>query len=765
MATITIDENTVAHADKLLSTFLAEKVPDADFSPGSAIRDLVVKSIAYIFAYLEAERETLRSHSSLLLLSQRETSTDVDAAVDAYLSNLFLVRKTGKPTRLMVTCHFSMMTDVVVSANVRFFRTVDRLFVPDIVSTVVIPASDLRQNTNTDGTNDWVASFPLVSAGNNEAYNVGPGRFVQVDKFNPYFIYAENLTEGRDGRGMETTSELLARAPTALSTRNLVNERSIAAVLFDKFPALDRALAVGMGDTEMIRDLVRELAPRFKMHVGGCTDVYLGLPRTTYAETNLTVGGEFLRTDGRVALLKDAGADFSNVRPGHVLSITSGLPNVPFQTVVSNADTTFIEVTTPFVVATDEALIESEKYVTYSVGAFGPDYRDVLDLQTTGQTTRTEISPNEVYLVGQPVYRINDVRAYQTSTDAATFLTTRVNTTPTSVEQYTVTVSNPESGQSSQAVTTLEVHSSLNNVTLDVTYDTLVGYGDIQTYIAGRFDRIINADHLARGYNPVYVHANIGYSLKYGSTALYTQEELRTKIVSIVNNYDWTNILSVSAITDALRVAYPDIETIYPFTIYYTLCAPDGQIIEYSSNDIVTVIPQYGSSATLLNATLLRAPILTPEYGTLLKTRLNDLGVTDRTVRYFADLNDIYVWQRGVDVAPVNYTQIGPGLPPAPALPTPTPPTPTITTVTPESGSVRGATLIVVSGSNFVQGLTIKFGGVKAGIVEVINGLSHDEIHLYAPPYVTPESVNVVVTNPSGKTATKPAGYQYLSET
>ena len=61
MATVTITTQDVARADAFLEAYLKAKIPDADFGPGSANRDITIKAIAYVFAYLEAERRSVRS--------------------------------------------------------------------------------------------------------------------------------------------------------------------------------------------------------------------------------------------------------------------------------------------------------------------------------------------------------------------------------------------------------------------------------------------------------------------------------------------------------------------------------------------------------------------------------------------------------------------------------------------------------------------------------------------------------------------------------
>jgi hypothetical protein len=627
MATVTISDAMLQRADVFLSTYLTEKVPDADFSPGSAVRDLVVKSIAYIYAYLESEREALRATSSLALIAAMPPSEDADAAIDAYLSNLFVTRKTGQPTSLPTVLHFSQPVDVVITSAIRFYRTSALAFAS--ADSYVIPSSALKMNTYAGGERDWTYTAMLTSTQNGGNYNVLPGTFLQVDKFNPYFTYAENIVGGKDGKGLETTAELIKRAPTALSTRNLVNERSVNAVLYDKFPALTRALTTGMGDPEMMRDLSSEFVTGLKLHLGGYTDIYVGLPRTEVTET-LTLNMEFARADGlTVMLYDDTPPYFTDVRPGHVVNIINGLPSGPMQTIVKKTWWAGqLEVISPFP--------EAASGLTYSIGAFQPAHDDIRPVSSTGRTATTVQNYASVFLAGRPVYRVRSV------TSAAGAVLKRVPDAPSLAEdEYSVTVYNPSAAQSAKTVT--QVRTGLASGDITVKYDTLSGYAEIQAYITSRYDRIINANHLARGYNPVYVSAAIKYDRRYGAKTTYNRAEVSNTVTGFINDFDWTNTLDVSSISNALRQAYPDIGVVYPFVLNYVLYAPDGRMFKFTSQDVATLFPRDGSTATLTNGAELG---FNTDYLTQLKAAFAELGVTDRTVRYMADLEDIDVWER-----------------------------------------------------------------------------------------------------------------------
>ena len=86
-------------------------------------------------------------------------------------------------------------------------------------------------------------------------------------------------------------------------------------------------------------------------------------------------------------------------------------------------------------------------------------------------------------------------------------------------------------------------------------------------------------------------------------------------------------------------------------------------------------------------------------------------------------------------------------------------PAPTVTSVSPSSGSSGGATGVTITGTNFLSGATVSFGGNAATNVTVVSSTS---ITARTPTHAT-GAVNVVVTNSDGQSGTLSNGYTYVN--
>jgi hypothetical protein len=83
---------------------------------------------------------------------------------------------------------------------------------------------------------------------------------------------------------------------------------------------------------------------------------------------------------------------------------------------------------------------------------------------------------------------------------------------------------------------------------------------------------------------------------------------------------------------------------------------------------------------------------------------------------------------------------------------------PTVTSVDPEEGLTEGGTAITVSGSNFLAGAAVRFGGAAATDVNVVSAAT---ITCLTPPHA-PGVVDVEVENPDGGTGSLPSAFAYV---
>jgi hypothetical protein len=281
---VEITEQDRIDAENILEQYLIDAVPDADFSKGSALRDLCIVALAYVHAFWTKERDYMKARQSLLLLGAL-TGADVDAAVDEILSNWFVTRKTGRKSTGTVTVYLSTNDPVSIASTANFYKTATLLFNPNSITALTYGPEDMQPVTNSTGEIvAYTIRVPLISYGTGVNYDVTPGAFVDFTRFSVNILRVESTEIFTGGASDETTEEMLARSETAITVRDLNSARSIDAVLKEEFTQVDDVTVIGYGNPEMIRDLVVELATNTRIHAGGHVDAYLRSP-ITYAKT------------------------------------------------------------------------------------------------------------------------------------------------------------------------------------------------------------------------------------------------------------------------------------------------------------------------------------------------------------------------------------------------------------------------------------------------------------------------------------------------
>ncbi len=655
MTQVVINPADVTVAANFLEQFLTDIVPEGDFTQGTSLRDLTVKALAAVVAFIRKDA-VLGLQLRSLVTVRDAVGSDPDALTDsvtAILSNFFVAPKGGRKSRGFAIGHASRLVDIFIPVTTRFTYSQGLVFVVDSADVLFIPAAQLVPIVDADSAVlDYEFRIPLVAAQTGDAYNVDPSLFSDFDRFSPYVTRIESTTKFSGGSGPETVEEILDRAPTAVSVRNLINSRSIDATLNDNFDGIESLLVVGFGDPEMQRDLIPGIAPHLRLHVGGMTDVYL---RTALVETEFVgaVGDLFARPDGVASMFRDGSVDFTTppaVSPGDVIRVIAGLPSIPGEFLVIeviDANTLAVSERSPFPVATDEAIPSTT--VSYVIGRVGPTYNDVrADVGgvplTTGVTSRRLSMPGRITLPGGPVMDIIDVAivnppigeaAFKSALDGFVHFPNQVNNEPSDAAsadlglQFRTIVHAPAYAQSALQWMDVVVGTDtrpdrFDTFNLRVRYRTLASFGAIDAFVRGRRERVTAAFQLPRGHHPVSVRMNIQYTIKSTAIAVLNDANIAQTIVDFVNTFDTTaNPIDVSAITQLVRNTYSDVGPIEPITIQYDLRAPTGDVMSYQTVDVVRVVPSRQVSGPLLD--------------------LDSLGVTNQTLRYIANVAGVTV--------------------------------------------------------------------------------------------------------------------------
>ena len=709
MAEINISNQDLLDAENFLVEFLTEQVPEGQFAKGSALRDLAVKAVTYIFAYIKGEIDHISARQSLLRIGELGDEVDAAQAADELLSNWLLTRAAGRKAKMPVRLHFTQKTTMSLNTETVFWRTNDLAFYLDTdTNPYVIAQSQMLPVYDTRGIlTDYVVDVPMVASRVGEEYSVAPGRFVGIESpvGIPYYSYAENIVDATPGAGIETTTQMIERAGTAISVRNLVNNRSCDSVLRDAFQSIISTLTLGVGDPEMMRDSLQNVLTHLNIHVGGHHDTYIETVLSSEEETGV-IGGYFPRADNKVTvfrdpyLTRDLGTTFTGlgVAVGDVLNIRSGIKNSPMGYIIYEVSDheLYVGTTTPFTEAYDEFLdidwtdpAHPDPALIYSIGHTPPSFDDIPvtpgpPVEYVRTARKSVVSPDErvgtsryikeagsIFLPGRPVQDISLVEITDPLTADSILINpatstilfpirsngTPIEVTEASLTQFQVHVLNPTYNQSALAVTKITVGPSGNETrfdgrTLRVVYRSLTDFDAIHAYVSDPNRRVADSNHLVRGRNPIWVEMIIPYRLKPTATDTFDVNDAAVDVAAFINSFSVDDDLDMSDIMTELRTKYPMLGTVFPFRIYYQLHAPDGQVAQFSTGDIVSIFDLEENDVVLENGSdLLAPPAMSPTVYIDTPSSLSSwyalYGISDRTVRYYTTASRITFVMQG----------------------------------------------------------------------------------------------------------------------
>lgn len=287
MNDLELTRDDVLQAEVFAQQYLESKFPDVDFRQGTGVRDMVIRPNAMLIALVN---KALNVYFDQMAIRDITNETP-EETVDKIMSNFFINRKVGDSSMVRSRLYFAFPANRPLSLQIpatAFFSTDnERKFYPQS-SLTVNPPTDTPVPGVTymqyDSAEDlWYADVSLVSEAPKEDYNLEEGDLIYFTIFSPYFIKGTILYMEKAAVSKETNEEMVTRAPTAISTRNLINDPSIEARLHDTFDFVRDILVVGMGDREMYRDQVTINDPdapggKIVYKSGGHVDVYCSTP-------------------------------------------------------------------------------------------------------------------------------------------------------------------------------------------------------------------------------------------------------------------------------------------------------------------------------------------------------------------------------------------------------------------------------------------------------------------------------------------------------
>jgi len=257
--------------EELIIAFIQESFPSLDMSPGTVIRDLVIRLYAHLETRLQEQIDLALISSSLLEISKNPNVVD-EEQVERLLSNYNVVKSEGAKAFGKVRIFLNSSNSVFVDANADIVIN-DITFNPK-EAFVLLPAESYSAAPNqrliTRSGTAYTALIDVVASTTGSEGNMRSGSLVaSLSPAPATFVSAKVDSDFSGGQDADDNVALLAKMRTGIVGKVFGGREHIKAKLKNAFPGIMDVGSVGFLDPEMKRDLVNGV------HSGGRIDIFV----------------------------------------------------------------------------------------------------------------------------------------------------------------------------------------------------------------------------------------------------------------------------------------------------------------------------------------------------------------------------------------------------------------------------------------------------------------------------------------------------------
>ena len=265
------DPETVFENEEQIIAFVQAAFPTLDLSPGTALRDLVIRVYAHLETRIQEQIDLALISSSLLEISKNPEDVD-DVQLERVLSNYNVTRSEGSTATGKIRIFLNTAAGQIVSNSTVF--TLNGLQYSPTSSFVLATAQTFTGASNQrlieQSGSVYTCVIDVVASGAGASYNVKSGTLVSgVSPAIASYISAKADVDFSGGVDGDDNTALLEKAQAGVIGKLLSGRAHIKAKLQAEFPGVKDVGAVGFLDPEMRRDLVSGI------HVGGRVDLYV----------------------------------------------------------------------------------------------------------------------------------------------------------------------------------------------------------------------------------------------------------------------------------------------------------------------------------------------------------------------------------------------------------------------------------------------------------------------------------------------------------
>jgi hypothetical protein len=264
----------VIEVEGALRSLIRSKYPDIVVEPGSALNDLVIRSMGYIAAAVKSETDQVKERLYLNKL-QNSTESNTQLLLEDLASNFLVSSDDVPPQKGVVSFVFNSSVDRIIPASIILTRGDTGITVKlfDSSEDITLTSSDyIAIGTGDEAEYNYSILMEVVGSG--DTVSIVPGEFDSSVRFSS-LVRIENKVSFLGITSTDfTRSSLVGKMQYAQTLRGFHSRNSIQATLLNEGIAnLKLVVGIGAGDPEMARDVIPTTINSSRFHSLGMVNV------------------------------------------------------------------------------------------------------------------------------------------------------------------------------------------------------------------------------------------------------------------------------------------------------------------------------------------------------------------------------------------------------------------------------------------------------------------------------------------------------------
>lgn len=257
--------------EELIVAFIQEAFPSLDLSPGTALRDLVVRMYAHLETRIQEQIDLALVSSSLLEISKNPTAVD-ELQLERLLANYNVSRSQGSTASGKLRLFLANADSAVINGNTEI--VINGVSFNPAESFLLLPSSLYTaapgQRLITPSGSTFTAVIDLVAANSGSSGNVRTGALMEAMTPTPNSLISGKVdSDFTGGADADDNVVLLAKMKSGIVGKVFGGREHIKAKLKAQFSGIIDVGSIGFMDPEMRRDLVNGV------HMGGRVDLFV----------------------------------------------------------------------------------------------------------------------------------------------------------------------------------------------------------------------------------------------------------------------------------------------------------------------------------------------------------------------------------------------------------------------------------------------------------------------------------------------------------